>query len=161
MTTTELCEQVIVPRTRDRQASYIDLPEFANVSDNSGRPLLGRTTVFISHAWKYLFESTLDVMSAYESNNPGTYFCFDLFINNQNIAATLPRDRWSTTFKESVRHIGAVVVVMSPWSPPIPVTRAWCLWENEVCSLTRRWPLLCKIPEIGSHATEGRGQEQY
>ena len=54
---------------------------------------------------------------------------FDLFVNNQNIAAELPHTWWSTTFRDSIKHIGCVLLVMAPWSNPIPLTRAWCLYE--------------------------------
>ena len=42
------------------------------------------------------------------------------------------RDRrsvWRTTFKKTIKTIGKLVLVLSPWNDPLPLTRAWCLWE--------------------------------
>lgn len=131
-TTTDLCNEYVIPRTKAAESAYIELPEFQSES----KMYFGRATVFVSHAWKYMFCDPLSVMEEYEAQHPGTFFWFDLFINNQNCAASLPREWWSTTFKDSIRLIGAVVVVMAPWDTPVPVTRAWCLWEI-MCALTQ------------------------
>ena len=84
----------------------------------------------MSHAWSYKFLTVVvDCLVQYEAEHPSTYFWFDLFINNQNTAANLPQEWWKTTFRKSIKNIGAVMLVMSPWKDPIPTTRAWCLWE--------------------------------
>ena len=31
--------------------------------------------------------------------------------------------------------IGHVVMVLSPWENPVPLTRAWCLWEVYCCNV--------------------------
>ena len=36
---------------------------------------------------------------------------------------------WSGEFKASIRAIGRVAAVLSPWNAPAPLTRSWCLWE--------------------------------
>ena len=36
---------------------------------------------------------------------------------------------WSTTFKDAIKGIGHTAMVLSPWHNPLPLTRAWCLWE--------------------------------
>lgn len=59
---------------------------------------------------------------------------FDRFVNNQNVAADLPQDCWTTTFRAQIESIGKVILVLSPWSDPVPLTRAWCLYEI-LCSL--------------------------
>lgn len=32
-------------------------------------------------------------------------------------------------FLDGVREIGHTCLVLAPWHDPIPLTRAWCLWE--------------------------------
>ena len=32
--------------------------------------------------------------------------------------------------KESIRDIGSVLLVMTPWDDPIPLWRVWCLFEK-------------------------------
>ena len=41
----------------------------------------------------------------------------------------VPPDWWFTTFKVAVASIGHTVLVLMPWDDPIPLTRAWCIWE--------------------------------
>jgi tetratricopeptide (TPR) repeat protein len=50
-------------------------------------------------------------------------------VNNQHEAPDRPFSWWTTTFRESIASIGTVVLILSPWDRPIPLTRAWCLWE--------------------------------
>lgn len=38
-------------------------------------------------------------------------------------------DWWATTFQTAIGEIGHTLVFMIPWNGPIPLTRAWCLWE--------------------------------
>ncbi len=62
-------------------------------------------------------------------NHKCVYFWFDLFMNDQNKAESKPQRWWSTTFREAIGNIGHTLVVLSPWNDPIPLTRAWCLFE--------------------------------
>ena len=36
--------------------------------------------------------------------------------------------------REGIRHIGHTVLIMIPMRDPLPLKRAWCVWEI-VCSL--------------------------
>ena len=54
---------------------------------------------------------------------------FDVFTVNQRARLQVPPDWWFTTFKEAVASIGHTVLVLMPWDDPIPLTRAWCIWE--------------------------------
>jgi len=53
----------------------------------------------------------------------------DMFVNNQHHFVVLPFEWWSTTFRSAVKLIGHTCLVLAPWIAPIPLTRAWCLWE--------------------------------
>ena len=57
------------------------------------------------------------------------YFWLDVAVNNQHSAQDLPFTWWTTTFKDSIRAIGRVVLVVTPWKRPVALSRAWCLWE--------------------------------
>jgi pentatricopeptide repeat protein len=52
-------------------------------------------------------------------------FCRNLFVDSQD----RPFEWWCSTFKDNIAAIGTVLLVMTPWYAPIPLTRAWCLWE--------------------------------
>eukprot|EP00045_Choanoeca_perplexa_P011841 m.126950 g.126950 ORF g.126950 m.126950 type:complete len:767 (-) comp15788_c0_seq1:79-2379(-) len=133
-TTSDVCRQFILPGTSSRQCAYIELLD-GQLSDD-GFKATSPATVFVSHAWRYRFHHVVEAMLDYAADHPNAYFWFDLFVNNQNKAADLPQDWWSTTFKSSIRAIGAVMLVLSPWNDPVPMTRAWCLWEI-LCAVTQ------------------------
>eukprot|EP00911_Craspedida_sp_UC1_P001841 UC1_evm1s1411 len=108
--------------------------------------MVGPATVFVSHAWKFPLSAALDVMLTQAEEEPEAYFWFDLFVNNQISAPALAQDWWATTFKDSIRTIGKVMLVLSPWSDPIPLTRAWCLWEI-LCAMDQDGvELLIRLP---------------
>ena len=132
-TTTDVCEKIVKPETLAEQCAYIDL--FSDQRDGNGKPFIAKATVFVSHAWKYKFSDPVDVMEQHAKDNPDAYFWFDLFINKQHGTASVPQEWWSTTFKDSIKSIGSVLLVMSPWNNPIPVTRAWFVFRHSNCCL--------------------------
>jgi tetratricopeptide (TPR) repeat protein len=123
MTTTEVCQQCLLPATACQSSSYCDLLK------QRGSPEVGIATVFISHAWKYRFVDVVDALEYHFRDDPDIFIWFDLFANNQHAAGNLPFEWWATTFKSAIAQFGRVVMVLSPWSDPIPFTRAWCLFE--------------------------------
>ncbi|EGD76385.1 tetratricopeptide protein [Salpingoeca rosetta] len=144
MTTEDACKQLVVPRTRQDNCAYVEQlrkqsPEHVN-----------KATVFVSHAWRYKIADVLNVLlefaeeQAREDDGQPVFFWFDLFMNNQNanVTANLPQEWWSTTFKESIANIGHVLLVLMPWRDPVPLTRAWCLWE-----------IFCGISNEGTEVT--------
>ena len=40
-----------------------------------------------------------------------------------------PPEWWSGAFKTAIASFGHVLAVIDPWDAPVPLTRAWCLWE--------------------------------
>ncbi|EGD76734.1 hypothetical protein PTSG_08085 [Salpingoeca rosetta] len=132
LTTRDARDLVVLPRTKARQCAYVELVADESPSD------VGPANIFVSHAWRYKIADVLGALIQYAEDRPDEqfFFWFDLFFNNQNILANLPQEWWSTTFKDSIAAIGHVVLVLTPWSDPIPLTRAWCLWEI-FCSLSQ------------------------
>ena len=54
---------------------------------------------------------------------------FDLFSNNQHdLDKPPPFEWWCDTFMNAIKDIGFVIMVMSPWTDPLILTRCWC-WE--------------------------------
>jgi len=134
LTTTEVCERFVKPLTEKTQSSYCDLLHHIN------HPSVGEAKVFISHAWKFQFLDVVDsLVNHFKDNNDNSdniieinkeiIIWFDLFSNNQHKAVDLDFNYWSTTFKEAIEKFGRTVMVLSPWNDPVPLTRAWCLWE--------------------------------
>ena len=126
-TTTQICDEFVKPKTARKQQSYCchlrDLK-----SPNYG-PL---ANVFICHAWKYFFLDVVEALLNHFQENINTVIWFDLFCTNQhNTSNSGDRDfrSWEIAFKSRVNEIGHVVMVLSPWNNPIPLKRAWCLFE--------------------------------
>ncbi|EGD78762.1 hypothetical protein PTSG_01739 [Salpingoeca rosetta] len=149
LTTKDVCDLVVIPRTKANKQAYVDLVKHDNPQ------YLGKANAFVSHAWKYKIVDVVGTLLEFAKEHPNTFFWFDLFINNQNIAADLPQDWWSTTFKDSIAQIGRVVLVLTPWNDPIPLTRAWCLWEI-FCSLSQEnVELSIQLPHVQREALKG------
>ena len=119
MTTTDFCNEIAMPDTKERKCAYIEL--FAGKRDEKGRLYIAPATAFVSHAWKYKFVLPYDVMEHHD--DPDAYFWFDVFINNQHTATTNTFEWWKTTFQQAIVKIGTVLLVMSPWNAPIPLSR--------------------------------------
>jgi tetratricopeptide (TPR) repeat protein len=123
MITTDVCDKFLKPLTSESNQSYCELLQQQNSID------VGEATVFISHAWKYNFVDVIEALEHHFISEPDTFIWFDLFSNNQHESCKLPFEWWRDTFLNAIKKLGRVVLILSPWSNPIPLTRAWCLWE--------------------------------
>lgn len=132
MTTTNVCETFIKPQTAAEQRSYCELLV------RQEHPDVGVADVFISHAWSCRFLDVYDALTHhFRHESPHLCLWFDLFSNNQH--ATLDRDFdwWCGTFKGAIGAMQHVVMVLAPWHDPVPLTRAWCLFELYCSAETR------------------------
>ena len=128
LTTSQCNRQFVKAESQGTGKPFINL--YDRLKNKQGKPLVAPATVFVSHAWKYPFASTVaDVMEQHTAVEPDAYFWFDLFTNDQNAVANKDFDWFCNTFKGSIRAIGQVLLVLSPWNDPLPVRRAWCLFE--------------------------------
>ena len=124
MTTAKVCELYIKQVTVKSQSSFCDLLRFVKHDDYGEN-----ATVFISHAWNSLF---LDVVSALLYHFKGkeeTVVWFDIFSNNQHRPISAQYEWWASTLKYAISCFQHTVLVLNPWSDPIPYSRAWCLLE--------------------------------
>jgi hypothetical protein len=125
LTTEEVCTKFLKPLTALNKSSYCDLLA------ESGDAGVGQASIFCSHAWRFKF---LDVLSALEhhfstAEDPDIIIWFDLFSNNQHLGPTYDFSWWTTTFKSAIASFKHTVLILAPWHDPIPLTRAWCLYE--------------------------------
>lgn len=123
--------------------NYMDRPENqVRFADHSAVMPVGPSTVFVSHAWAYHFHLVMDVMLTHAEGQEGeVYFWFDMFTNSQHDTSNRPYEWWQNTFKSSIGVIGQMLLVMMPWNCPIPMTRAWCLFEilSAIEEQTKLW----------------------
>jgi len=125
LTTTQVNDLYQKPMTLLSQSSFCDLIE----SDADARHNVGTATVFISHAWKFVFLDVVEALETHFADSLDTIIFFDMFSNNQHLAVNLDFDWWCTTFKSAIAEFHHTVMVMAPWGDPIPLTRGWCCFE--------------------------------
>jgi len=69
---------------------------------------------------------------------------FSAFINNQHETGSMTYEFLEGEFRRNIESIARVVLVFTPWSAPISLTRVWCLFEIFVCVERgiplERWP---------------------
>ncbi|KDO28144.1 hypothetical protein SPRG_06191 [Saprolegnia parasitica CBS 223.65] len=122
MTTSDVCESVVKPATFGLNMSF---------AETMAAPAIAPATHFVSHAWKYAFVDLVAAIEIFALAEGGEYpyFWLDLLVVDQHNAPSRPHTWWSTTFVSAIGAIGKVVLVFSPLLDPIPLSRAWCLWE--------------------------------
>lgn len=124
MTTSQVLQHFVLPRTAASNLSYCELLRTKEPHS------VATATVFISHAWRFEFFDVFEALERHFANTGAdTFLWIDIFSNNQHEAADHEFDWWSTTFQDAIASFGHVVMVLSPWESPVPFTRAWCLWE--------------------------------
>ena len=92
---------------------------------------VGEATVYICHAWSYLFVDVVDALRNHFQDAPDTYIWFDLFCVNQHIFKAVDHDHtwWGNTLQSLIESIGYTVMIVSSSSNLIPLKRTWCLYE--------------------------------
>lgn len=126
LTTTDVCTKIVSPATLERRCSYIELQKALG-----NNHIIGKPAMFVSHAWRYEFVRVVEALEAHvqSDDNQDPFVWFDLCGNSQHDTSDRPMEWWKTTFLEAIRDIGRTVMIMEPWEDPIPLTRAWCVWE--------------------------------
>ncbi|KAJ3230982.1 Kinesin light chain 3 [Chytriomyces hyalinus] len=110
LTTTDVCQKLVQPLTSHTRRSMIDT---LIIEGRSG--VVSEAKWFVSHPGRI----------------PAKEFIiwFDIFSNSQHETASKPFEWWENTFMSAIKKMGQVVMVLIPWSEPIPLTRAWCIFE--------------------------------
>ncbi|KAI8834625.1 hypothetical protein BJ741DRAFT_688771 [Chytriomyces cf. hyalinus JEL632] len=128
LSTTDVCQKLVQPLTAHTRRSVVDTLIIEGRSD-----LVSEAKWFVSHAWKYQFLDVIDALTDFAMKKaiPKEEFIiwFDLFSNSQHETANKPFEWWENTFMSAIKKMGQVVMVLIPWSEPIPLTRAWCIFE--------------------------------
>ncbi|KAJ3094704.1 hypothetical protein HDU97_007701 [Phlyctochytrium planicorne] len=137
--TVDINKEFVIPMT---QKSRLSLCQQYNREQTVSDPLMkpARATWFISHVWNYKFLDVVDALKRWfdkSGEDPRkTFVWMDLFSTSQHSMAVRKVDWWSHAFLSSVGSLGQVLMVLQPWDGPIPLTRAWCLFELYACAKT-------------------------
>jgi hypothetical protein len=123
-TSDDVCQNIIKPMTTRLQCSYCDLLRaIQHPAYKEGK----KADVFVSHAWKCRFLDVVDALLHHHKPKEGTIMVwFDVFTINQHTFT-----QWWGTERtlEGIRDIGHTTMVLTPWKDPVPLKRAWCLYE--------------------------------
>ncbi|CAK4253086.1 unnamed protein product [Aphanomyces euteiches] len=130
LTTVDVCTRFLMPYTA---ATKLSLVEHVHQQPD-GHLYAKPATWFVSHAWSYLYLDVVDALDDFFQENDmddsvAVWFC--TFCNNQHeiVNKTYNFDHWFGIFRSSLRSVGNVVMVMSPWNNPTTLTRTWCVFE--------------------------------
>lgn len=123
LSTAEVCEKFVKPATASAQSSFCAWLHAQN------HPGVAPAQVFISHAWSFQFLDVVEALTDHFENTPNVVVWFDLFSNNQHMNVSKPFEWWCDVFKSNIAAMQHVVMVLAPWHSPVPLKRAWCLFE--------------------------------
>jgi hypothetical protein len=112
---------VVLPATAPAKTPYTALMDGAHVAP---------ATAFVSHAYDDEFLGMVDAIATLEAREGTTsaFYYVDLLVVNQHENWFVPFEALRDEFGESVRAIGRTLVYLR-WENPIPMQRAWCVFE--------------------------------
>jgi hypothetical protein len=121
------------PSSLQRSMSYAELGQCLSFKDARGRPAFAKATHFVSHAWKCDFRGFVAALGFWleqsGTSEDDAYFWVDAFVVNQHQTQAYPQEWWSTRFMQAIGDIGNTILVVDPWQEPVPLSRAWVIWE--------------------------------
>eukprot|EP01045_Picozoa_sp_COSAG04_P012956 COSAG04_NODE_894_length_9593_cov_18.225932_3_plen_694_part_00 len=92
--------------------------------------MIGKPTHFLSQAWLYKFLDLVEALRSFVASRPAgsarVFFWFCCFAIDEHMPQAVPL---RSVFREAIRLIGHTVMMISPWSEPLTLSRAWCIWE--------------------------------
>eukprot|EP00937_MAST-01D_sp_MAST-1D-sp2_P001009 g1009.t1 len=158
-TAADVCARHVKPTTAAARTSLVALLQCAQHASRVAAPWVGAPTIFISYAWSYPYLTLLDIVEQYEAEFPppkGTtnYYFLDQFSLNQHKFVETVAPSHSATpcpaggaesqqqmqqelvsaLKSQMLKSGHVLMCLWPWHKPVPLQRAWCLFELWVAS---------------------------
>ena len=132
--TYDFCEEYVKPITAQFQCSLLNLLNVVIPTTGTIKHLSvisKHATIFVSHAWSYQNSRLLSCLVQLDEADK-EFFWIDTLTVRQHEVASRPRrgfSSWCDTFQKSVELIGRTVLVLQPYSNPVPLKRSWCLFE--------------------------------
>ncbi len=126
LTTSQFEKMYLRPRTCCLCCSVVD----ALAADSASAHHVGPATWFVSHTWNNPFPDTLQsIFDFFEGRADAdeAMLWFDVFVDSQHVTeGPCKTPQWyMTTFKQSIAHIGNLLLVVDAWDNPAPLKRAW------------------------------------
>jgi len=144
-TKTENLLPLIIAETLPLRSSFVDLLE------RQGSPEVGRSSWFISHAWKYSFVHCVEMMERFFQKESAdgwedVIVWFDLFCNTQHTSGTIPFDKLANVFSSTLAPLGQMLIISGENADeparasaaavfqPYCFRRSWCIFEYFTCA---------------------------
>ena len=138
ITAAEVCTRHVKPTTQDTRAALVAVLQ----GGRDGRRVLwcDTPTHFVSYTWSYPFRLLIDILECFEEEHPppagrtNHYFLDQFSLNQHTFVAEDAnqeemQERLVTALKSQMIKAQHVLMCLHPWSQPIPLSRAWCLFE--------------------------------
>jgi len=95
------------------------------------RHLVGKADYFVSYAWSGGVGDTMEALTKHFEGKSDPFLWMDVAMVDQHAAATVHVDFrvLASTFGDSLRKIGAALLVLTPGEKPIAIERSWCCFE--------------------------------
>lgn len=127
LTTEEVCEVYIKPRTAKEKCSLVD------ILAQDEAEVVGAAGTIVIHSWsspfKSIWESLEPEIKQRGEDIGNVYVWIDLLSVSQHTMFTVT-PRWlTTTLCDAIGAIGSSVLVLADWKKPVPFSRLWCIWE--------------------------------
>ena len=126
MTTSQFCQMYVRPFTSRNRGS---VTEQLMAKGETARHV-GDATWFISHTWSNAFADTLDAVLLFfegRADAASAKVWFDVMVTSQHVNAgpSKPSSWWMSTFKDNIKRIGGLLLVVDAWDNPTALRRAW------------------------------------
>ena len=121
----DMCVRVVLPAgTTGSYAEHL-------LSHPSTAALVSaKADVFVSYAWRYTLNQLVSALATH-ADAAKLFFWIGAFVIDQHAAsASHATAEWMALFSGALASIGSAVVVLIPWDKPVPVSRAWCVFEH-------------------------------
>jgi tetratricopeptide (TPR) repeat protein len=149
----------IMNRDGIKSGSYANMVIVKQSPDQVGVP-----TDFVSHAWRNSFSKFVAALEA-EAKSRGSqttrFYWNDVFVEDQVSADEKPEDYFFNAFKMAVATINRTILVLDPLKNPIPLTRAWCVWEIYSTVSTDGAELVVALPPSERATLEAVLQDEF
>jgi tetratricopeptide (TPR) repeat protein len=123
MTTQQVCDKLMKPLTNDHKCSFC---EYVSKTDPSA---VGLAKVFISHSWSGRFLDLIEALQEQFKDERDVLIWLDVVSLNQHEKIKMKVDWLTGTLRNWIKEFNRTVMVLAPWSDPVPLTRGWCIWE--------------------------------
>jgi len=144
----KLVEMVIKKQCEKDKCSYVEYlgRRFAN------RGQLGKCNVFICHVWMYRFDDLVSAVEEFQALEPNKKYYF--FLDYVAVNQFWPLDDL-VNLQRMVTVCPTFLLVLLPWNNPIPLTRAWCIYETASALEKNREPVVTMPKEQSDLFMEG------